>query len=76
MGKVRGNSLLLGASESDVGLLPRMVAVAEDGAILLKCYDRGSCRDRQIGRSAGKLKRQACCFGRVQTPSGKGCVRG
>lgn len=64
MGKVRGNSLLLGASESSVGLGPRVVAVAENGVISMKCYDRSSCRDRQIGRSAGKLKKQACNFGR------------
>lgn len=67
-------SLLLGASESDVGLGPQnMDAVTENGVILVKCFDRASCRDRQIGRSAGKLKRRGVCC--VTSPRVR-CVRG
>lgn len=66
-----------GAPERDIGLGPRVVAEEEDGVILLECYDRGSCRDRQIGRSAGKLKGPRVTSEGVQPPSGKAaCVAG
>lgn len=45
------------ASDCDIGLGPRVVAVAGGWCHLWECYDRSSCRDRQFGRSAGKLKR-------------------
>lgn len=59
------------ASDCDIGLGPRVVAVAGGWCHLWECYDRSSCRDRQVGRSAGKLKRPRVTSEGVQTPSGK-----